>query len=77
MGGLWPLTSGGRQRSFHMAAELARRHEVVIVTTHAPGDDGDVLARQLPQCERVISVPFAPPKHGTAKFALALAKSWL
>ena len=76
MGGLWPLTSGGRQRSFHMAAELARRHQVVVVTTHGPGDDGDELARQMPQAERVISVPFAPAKHGTPKFFLSLAASW-
>jgi glycosyltransferase involved in cell wall biosynthesis len=76
MGGLWPLTSGGRQRSFHMAAELARRHQVTIVTTHGPGEDGDRLAVEMPHCERVVSVPFEQPRKGSLGFASALIASW-
>jgi len=76
MGGLWPLTSGGRQRSFHTLAQLARRHDVTVVTTHAPGEDGGRLAAELPARATVISVPFAPPKQGTLRFAASLAASW-
>jgi glycosyltransferase involved in cell wall biosynthesis len=77
MGGLWPLTSGGRQRSFQTLSELSRRHHVTVVTTHAPDDDGTRLAAELPRCAEVISVPFAAPKQGTLRFAGALAASWL
>ena len=36
IGGLWPLTSGGRLRSYHTVVQLARRHHVTVVTTHDP-----------------------------------------
>ena len=77
IGGLWPLNMGGRLRSFHTIAELARRHRVTVLTTHGPADDFDELARQLGDCERVRSVPYAIPKAGTLGFAAALARSWL
>ncbi|HEU4523044.1 MAG TPA: hypothetical protein VFT12_13635, partial [Thermoanaerobaculia bacterium] len=76
VGGLWPLNIGGRLRSFHMVAELARSHRVTVLTTHEPGDDPSILARQLRQCERVVSVPFAAPKAGSLAFLSALARSW-
>ncbi len=76
VGGLWPVTTGGRLRSFHILSELSRRHRVTLLTTHGPGDDPDGLAAALPSCG-VISVPWAPPKRGSARFALALARSWL
>jgi glycosyltransferase involved in cell wall biosynthesis len=76
-GGLWPLNTGGRQRTFHTIAGLAQRHEVVIVTTHGAGDDPDAVEKHLPRCERVISVPYAAPKWGTPAFALTLLASWM
>lgn len=77
VGGLWPLNTGGRLRTFHTVAELAQRHAVTLVTTHAPGADGTALAAQLPACERVISLEYAPHKVGSAAFALAATRSWL
>ena len=76
VGGLWPLDTGGRLRSFHILRELARRHAVTVLTTHGPGDDPVGLAAQLPEA-RVVSVPHASAKQGSARFALALARSWL
>ncbi|HET9359772.1 MAG TPA: glycosyltransferase family 4 protein [Vicinamibacterales bacterium] len=77
MGGLWPPTSGGRVRSLEMLSCLTRRHEVTVLTTHGPDDDTSGLAARLPGCRRVISVPFAAPRLGSASFARALARSWL
>ena len=77
VGGLWPLNTGGRLRSFHILAELARRHRVTLLTTHGPGDDPEGLAARLPECERVVSVPHAIPKHRSPRFLLAVARSWL
>jgi len=75
--GLWPLNSGGRLRSFHIIAELARRHQVTLLTAHGAQDDPEGLAAQLPNCEQVLSVSYAAPKRGTAGFARALVRSWL
>ena len=76
LGGLWPLNTGGRLRSFHIIAELARRHRVTLVTTHGPRDDPAGLAAQLVGCE-VISLPYAAPKQGSARFVGAVLGSWL
>ena len=76
VGGLWPLNTGGRLRSFYIISELARRHRVILLTSHGPTDDQEGLAAGLSRCERVISVPYAIPKHGSARFALALLRSW-
>jgi polysaccharide biosynthesis protein PslH len=77
IGGLWPLNMGGRLRSFHTIAELAKRHRVTVLTTHGPADDPDGLQDHLRGCERVVSVPYEIPKVGTGRFAVALARSWL
>src|SRR5688500_13044172 len=77
VGGLWPLNTGGRLRTFHTVAELSQRHQVTLLTTHAPADDGNALAAQLPACAQVISLPHAPTKVGSAAFLLATARSWL
>lgn len=77
MGGLWPSTTGGRVRSLQIVSELARRHQVTVVTTHGPGDDPDGLARELSHCQQVISLPYVPPKRGSASFPGAVARSWL
>src|SRR4029453_16772113 len=76
MGGLWPATTGGRVRSLNTIAELARGHQVTVITTHGNGDDPDGLKQQLAGCERVISVPYAVPKRGSAAFIGAVASSW-
>lgn len=77
MGGLWPLDSGGRQRTFHIVSALSRAHDVTVITTHGPTDDPAATRRALSHCHRVISLPHQGPKAGTAKFALALARSWV
>jgi len=76
-GGLWPLTTGGRLRSFHTLAELSRRHRVVLLTTHGRDEDPEELAARLPGCERVVSFPHRAPKQGSAGLAAALVRSWL
>jgi glycosyltransferase involved in cell wall biosynthesis len=76
MGGLWPLNTGGRQRSFQILSALARRHQLTLVTTHGRDDDPAGLVRALPHCEAVVSVPYRVPKHGEAAFLAALAGSW-
>jgi len=76
VGGLWPVTTGGRLRSFHILSELSRRHRVTLLTTHGPADDPDGLAAALPACG-VVSVPWALAKRGSVRFGLALGASWL
>src|SRR5713226_5153047 len=76
IGGLWPPNTGGRLRSFHLVSELSRRHRVTVVTTHAPGEDPESLAAQLPHAEEVVSIPYAIPKRGSWRFAAALLRSW-
>lgn len=77
VGGLWPLNTGGRLRSFHMIRELSESHELTVLTTHSPSQDPEELARQLPACRRVRSVPYRPAKKNSARFLLALLRSWL
>jgi glycosyltransferase involved in cell wall biosynthesis len=77
MGGLWPSTTGGRMRSLQIVSELARRHQVTVVTTHGGDDDPDGLTRALPHCQQVISIPHIVPKRGSAAFPGAVARSWL
>jgi protein-tyrosine-phosphatase/glycosyltransferase involved in cell wall biosynthesis len=77
VGGLWPPNTGGRLRSFHLLAELARRHRVILATTHAPDTDPAALAGALPGLEEIVSVPFAIPGRRSPRFAAALLRSWL
>src|SRR5207237_9998743 len=76
IGGLWPLNLGGRLRSYHLLSKLSERHRVTVVTTHDPGEDPKELAARLPNCERVISLPYAAPKVAGKNFVKALARSW-
>ena len=76
VGGLWPPNTGGRLRSLHMIAELSQRHRVELLTTHHPADEPAKLVARLPACERIDSIPYALPKQGTTRFALAVARSW-
>jgi len=76
VGGLWPLNTGGRQRSFHIISELTHRHQVILLTTHGPGDDPEGLASHLPESEQVLSFPHAIPKRDSVRFAMALLRSW-
>jgi sugar transferase (PEP-CTERM/EpsH1 system associated) len=75
IGGLWPLNTGGRLRSFHIIAELARTHHVTVLTTHSSADDPQALAAQLPSCE-IVSFEYAAPKWNSPRFAIALLRSW-
>src|SRR5262249_22326074 len=77
VGGLWPLNTGGRLRSFHIVSELSRRHRVTLLTTHGPADDPAGLAAALPRCEAVQSFPTRTATHGSARFVTALLRSWL
>ena len=77
MNGLWPSTTGGRVRSLQIVSELARRHQVTVVTTHGPGDDPEGLKRRLSHCREVASFPYEPPKKGSAAFPAAVARSWM
>src|SRR5437868_1819431 len=77
MGGLWPLNTGGRQRSFHIVRELARRHDVTLLTSDGDGDEPQHLAAQLPATARTESIPYEAPKPGSAAFAASLCRSWL
>jgi glycosyltransferase involved in cell wall biosynthesis len=76
MGGLWPLDSGGRQRTYQIVSALSRGHDLTVLTTHDPDDDPEPAARALAGCDRVLSVPYRVPKAGSARFAAALARSW-
>ena len=77
MNGLWPATTGGRVRSLQIVSELARRHQVSVVTTHGAADDPDGLRQQLAHCDEVTSFPYVPPKRGDAAFPFSVARSWL
>jgi glycosyltransferase involved in cell wall biosynthesis len=59
-----------------MIDELSQRHRVGLVTTHRPTDDPRDLRTRLAACERVDSIPYGLPKQGSARFVLALARSW-
>lgn len=76
VGGLWPPNTGGRLRSLNIIAELAREHEVSVLTTHAPGDDPEGLKRRLPECKRVDSLAYAAPKWRDPRFPMVLLRSW-
>jgi sugar transferase (PEP-CTERM/EpsH1 system associated) len=76
MGGLWPLDTGGRLRSFHLLSELSRRHPMTLLTTHGDAEDPAELAKRLPPGTRVVSLPYRIPKRGSVRFARALVRSW-
>jgi polysaccharide biosynthesis protein PslH len=76
VGGLWPLNTGGRLRSFHLIRELSQRHQLTVLTTHGPGDDPALLTEHLSGCARIVSLPYEIPKRDTARFAAALIRSW-
>jgi glycosyltransferase involved in cell wall biosynthesis len=77
VGGLWPLETGGRLRTFHIVSELARRHHVTLVTTHRPDENPGALRARLQHCDEVLSFPHAAPKQNAPGFARAVAASWL
>ncbi len=64
-------------RSLQIVSALCRHHDVTLVTTHGPGDDPEGLARRLPFCDQVISIPYDVPKRGSRSFPMAVARSWL
>jgi sugar transferase (PEP-CTERM/EpsH1 system associated) len=76
VGGLWPLNTGGRLRTFELLSALSATHEITLVTTHGQDDDAGALAAHLPNLADVVSVAYTVPKQGSARFVLALARSW-
>lgn len=63
-GGLVPLDTGGKIRSYHILKELARQHDVTLFTFYAahPHDSHDELRRVL---SRVECYPLAIPAPGS------------
>jgi glycosyltransferase involved in cell wall biosynthesis len=59
-----------------MIAELSERHGVELLTTQHPAGEPAGLRARLPACERIEAIPYALPKQGTTRFALAVARSW-
>jgi polysaccharide biosynthesis protein PslH len=59
-----------------MIADLSRRHRVALLTTQHPADEPASIRARLPACERIDVIPYTLPKQGTARFALAVARSW-
>lgn len=76
MGGLWPITSGGRLRSFHILHALSQHNELTVLTTHTATENGLELSEQLPRCT-VDSFLLTAPKHNSKRFLSFLAASWL
>jgi glycosyltransferase involved in cell wall biosynthesis len=76
VGGLWPLTAGGRLRSFHILRQLCERHPVTLLTTHARRESPVEPPERLPLHD-FVSFPHEAPKQGTGPFAVALLRSWL
>ena len=75
-GGLLPLTSGGRIRSFNLLKELARKHEITlfIFDSAESGEANGELERYFPE---VVSIPLQlPEKRGMAE-ALNYARNVL
>lgn len=77
VGGLWPLNTGGRLRSYHLIRELSKSHKVTLLTTHGPDQDPEDLTRQLPLCQDIRSLPHTPAKKNSGRFFLALLRSWM
>lgn len=77
LGGLWPITSGGRLRSFHIIDELSRHHDVTVLTTTREDEKDILLSSALPACKDVLSFVFSPPKKNENAFITSLAASWL
>jgi polysaccharide biosynthesis protein PslH len=67
-GGLLPLDSGGRIRSYNLVRELAKRHQVTFFGFHAGGSSG-THAELSNFCEQVVCVPLdLPPAKSFAEF---------
>jgi glycosyltransferase involved in cell wall biosynthesis len=75
VGGLWPLTAGGRIRSFHIVRELSEHHEVTVMTTHASASEQAGLREALGSCARVLSVRHSPAKRPSVGFVAAAARA--
>ncbi len=77
MGGLWPINSGGRLRSYHIINELSHDNDVTVLTTHTINENPQDLRLHLPACKSVNSRLFCPPKSSSWGFLLSLASSWM
>src|SRR5258708_21166803 len=64
-GGFVPLDFGGRIRSFQMVKELARRHQVTVLTFY-PAVENDLHGTLAPLFEELITVPLRLPRQRSA-----------
>lgn len=77
MGGLWPVNTGGRLRSYHLIQELSRKHQISVITTYDPQESADRLEQHLPYCKRIITIAHTSTKRNSVRFLLVLLRSWL
>jgi sugar transferase (PEP-CTERM/EpsH1 system associated) len=75
-GGLLPLDSGGKIRSFHILRELAKLHAVTFFGFHAR-QDNPAHAELNSICERVVCVPLELPAPKSAAELLQYARGTL
>ena len=73
-GGLLPLDTGGKIRSYHTLAELAKRHSVTVYTFYKAHTD-DAHERLSAQFERFIPQPLDLPDRGTPADLYAVARA--
>ncbi len=72
----WPPNDGGRQRRFHLVRELARRHEVTLLTL-SPGDPADMEHCPLHDlCVRVIATDCIPAEPGGPRWRCVARNTW-
>jgi sugar transferase (PEP-CTERM/EpsH1 system associated) len=75
-GGLVPLDTGGKIRSYHLLRELARRHQVTLFTFYG-AHAGDVHADLKNQFASVECCPIELPPARSLREAIAYARSLL
>ncbi|MFZ0335122.1 MAG: glycosyltransferase [Candidatus Acidiferrales bacterium] len=75
-GGLAPLDSGGKIRSYQILRELCRRHEVTLALSYAAKEDG-AHGELESQFARLIRWPVAAPEWGTLAGRTAYVRNFL
>src|ERR1700684_3734434 len=65
-GGFVPLDFGGRIRSFQIVKELARRHQVTVLTFY-PAVENDPHSSIAPLFDELITVPLQLPAKGSIR----------
>src|SRR6516225_3441794 len=68
-GGLVPLDTGGKIRSFHILKQLARRHEITLFTFY-PAHPDDQHLQGSGIFSKIVTVPLPlPPRRSPAEYA--------